>query len=306
MQPIINVLGHHFYGGIYAKECVIQEGFAVKQHAHNFDHMSFLAEGCAIVWRGEEQETYYAPKIIEMPAGIEHAVEAVNGHAIWYCLHATNEIDETKIDDVLIQKKTANMHDTGWTIDVSELNGQLESHPKLWNQHTLRTESPDSPHHGCDDIWVRFNDLKNYDPNNPQAFHDIHESVWYYKYHKSMFGLVLRISHIIGKLEAYISNPVGYNNPLNFDKFGGILITRIPAGGKVLRHNDAGRWHAEHYKDKYLIPLKCNDKQAFCFDGERHVTEVGHIYKFNNLEDHWVGSASDEDRISLIICMRHD
>lgn len=291
MQPI-NVLGHHFCGGVYAKECVIKEGFEIRQHAHTYDHMSILAQGCAVVWRGEEQETYYAPTVIEMPAGIEHAIEAVNGDAVWYCIHKTDETDVTKVDDVLIQKKTvtSNMHDTGLTIDVNALNQVLENNPELWNQHTLRTEHPNSPHHGCDDIWVRFNAIKNYDPNNPQAFHDEHESVWYEN------KVSAETSWIVGKL----------GNLIDYDELGGILITRIPAGGKVLRHNDSGRWHAEYYRDKYLIPLKCDDKQAFCFDGERHVTEVGHVYKFNNLEDHWVDNDSDQERISLIICMRHD
>lgn len=292
MQPV-NVLAHHFYGGIYAKECVIKEGFEVCQHAHNFDHMSFLAEGCVVVWRGDEQETYYAPKIIEMPAGVQHAIEAVNGDAVWYCLHATDETDATKVDDVLIQKKP-NMIDTGLTVDISELKETIDNHPELWNQHTLRTESPDSPHYGCDDIWVRFNDWKNYDPNNPQAFHGEHESVWYQN------KIAVKVAEMVLGLTP------NFGQYANGVQLGGVLITRIPVGGKVLRHNDAGRWHAEYYKDKYLIPLKCDDKQAFCFDGDRHVTEVGHVYKFNNLVDHWVDNDSDQERISLIICMRHD
>lgn len=293
MQPV-SVLAHNFFGGVYAKTCVIEEGFEVKQHAHNYDHMSILSEGCAVVWRDGEQETYYAPAVIKMPAGVEHSIEAVNGRAVWFCIHKTDETDVTKVDDVLIQKKSANMVDTGLTVDISEiydLKKSLKKHPEIWNQHTLRTESPDSPHHGCDDIWVRFNDIKNYDPNNPQAFHGEHESVWY---KSEIFDYVFQIA--IG-LCCDIKRQIS---------IGGVLITRIPAGGKVLRHNDAGRWHAEFYKDKYLIPIQANEKQTFNFDGESHVTEVGHIYKFNNLEDHWVDNDSDEDRISLIICMRHD
>jgi hypothetical protein len=256
--------------------------------------MSVLVEGCAVVSTGDgENEIYYSPAVIEIKAGIQHSVKAVNGRIVWLCIHKTDCIDEAKVDTVLIQK-SANMIDTGLVVDVDELNQEIELNPLLWNQHTLRTESVDSPHHSCDDIWVRFNAIENFDANNPALFHGEHESVWY-------------IDSGVSKLVANIMKEVVYHAVGTSPdiEIGGILITRIPAGGKVLRHSDIGRWHAEYYKDKYLIPLVCDDKQAFCYDGESHITEMGHVYAFNNLIDHWVNNDSDKERVSLIICTRH-
>ena len=292
MSQGFDVISHHFSGGVYAKKCIIKNGHEVAQHIHKFDHMSLLAKGCVVVHTAEKSDVYYEGEVIEIKAGIAHSVEAVNGDALWFCIHATNETDESKVDDVLIQKKE-NMVDTGIVVDTGEVIKVLSKYPYLWNRHTLRTENANSPHYGCDDIWVRFNDIENLDLDNPLSMHDKHESVWY------VSPLAIPIADIVKQILHFDSSNCN-------DELGGRLITRIPAGGKVLRHNDAGRWHAEYYKDKYLISLVADENQAFCYDNERHVTQVGHVYKFNNLADHWVENNSDKDRISLIICTRHN
>jgi len=289
MSQGFSVQKHHFIGGVYCKEIILQNDCEVLQHKHEHDHMSVLTKGCVVVDCDGDIQTYFAPAIIEIKAGKSHSVTAVNGDANWLCIHKTDETDETKVDDVLVQKKE-NMIDTGIRIDVNELNCILENNPELWNRHTLRTENVNSPHYGCDDIWVRFNSIENLDKNDPLSMHDKHESVWY------VSPLAIPIGEIAKQIPHSCSD----------DELGGILITRIPAGGKVLRHNDAGRWHAEYYKDKYLISLLADENQAFCYDNERHITQVGHVYKFNNLADHWVENNSDKDRISLIICIRHN
>jgi len=288
----LNVQAHHFIGGVYAKEVIIDDGFEVQQHAHTFDHMSVLVEGCAIVWQGDTQETYFAPAVIEIKAGIEHSVQAVNGRVVWLCIHATEECDKDKVDDVLIGKP--NMIDTNIHVDVVKINSFIDANPHLWNKYKQRTESSMSPHREVDDIWVRYNDIKNYDPQNPLAFHDKHESTWYIEdeLFKSQISKICRV--ICDKYES------------SHTEFGGILITRIPAGKQVYRHCDKGSWHAEYYRDKYLIPLKANENQSFNFDGQSVITPVGDIFSFNNLVDHWVLNDSDEPRVSLIICMRHN
>ena len=294
MSQAYNVIAHHFIGGVYAKEIIIEDGFEVQQHKHEFNHMSVLVEGCAIVWQGDKQVTYYAPAVIEIKAGIAHSIQSVNGRVVWLCIHKTDETDESKVDEVLIQKQPA-MIDTGVTIDVSEMKSQLDNHPELWNQYPLRTQSENSPHKGCDDIWVRYNAVENLDMSNPLSLQGEHESTWYPDADDKLPEVEQILYLLIEEIEA-----------LKGAEIGGILITRIPPGGKVLRHTDAGRWHAEHYKDKYLIPIQCDEKQAFCYDNERHITEIGHVYKFNNLIDHWVDNNSDKERISLIICTRHN
>ena len=265
---------------------------SIEQHVHKYDHMSVLTEGCAIVWKGDEQTTYYAPAIIEIKAGIKHSVQAVNGRVVWLCIHATQETSKDNIDEVLIVKP--NMVDTGLFVDVSKINSFIADNDYLWNKFKYRTESSMSPHREVDDIWVRYNDIKNYNPNNPLAFHDRHDSVFYINDDKFKDELS-KISRLI--CERFESSST---------EFGGILITRIPAGKQVYRHNDDHSWHATYYKDKYLIPLESNDNQSFNFDGEKVITPVGHIFSFNNLVDHWVLNDSSQPRVSLIICMRHN
>jgi hypothetical protein len=101
------VVKHHFIGGIYTKELVIKDGATEVSHQHNFDHQSILAQGCAIVEVGGVKSTYWSPAIIEIKAGLNHSVTAVNGDVIWYCQHATDCTDPEQIDHTLIM---ANEH----------------------------------------------------------------------------------------------------------------------------------------------------------------------------------------------------
>lgn len=102
---MIEVIKHHFAGGVYCKEMMIPNEFEVVSHSHKFDHLSVLTMGCVIVEADGVQETYYAPAVIEIKAGVNHSVTPVNGDAHWLCIHATDCTDEDKIDNVLISKK---------------------------------------------------------------------------------------------------------------------------------------------------------------------------------------------------------
>ena len=68
-------------------------------------------------------------------------------------------------------------------------------------------------------------------------------------------------------------------------------------------HTDAG-WHAEYYYDKYGVQLMGNKDQGFCFDGHCVSAEPGEVYWFDNQKKHWVYNDSDEDRMTMIICVR--
>lgn len=104
MKKELKVIKHHFFGGVYCKEMIIPEDCHVVTHKHLYDHMSVLTKGCVIVTADGEQETYYAPVVIEIKAGIEHSVLPVNGDAHWLCIHATSCKDVDNIDNVLIKK----------------------------------------------------------------------------------------------------------------------------------------------------------------------------------------------------------
>lgn len=169
--------------------------------------------------------------------------------------------------------------------DVSYLQAELEANPQLWNQFTLRTRA--YQHRQVDDIWVRYNAWENFDEEAPAAFNEPHDSVWY-----PAASFLPSLKPMIYDLMRFVEG----------ERLGGVLITRIPPGGEVRPHVDAG-WHAGYY-DKFAIQVKGHPKQAFCFEGEAHITVPGDIYSFDNSHTHWVTNDSLEERITLIVCIR--
>lgn len=100
---MIEVIKHHFFGGIYAKEMKIPDHYTVVSHEHTYDHLSILSQGSVVVEVDGEVKIYHAPAVIEVKAGLSHAVTPLYGDAYWFCIHATDCTDESKIDDVLIK-----------------------------------------------------------------------------------------------------------------------------------------------------------------------------------------------------------
>ncbi|CAK0778567.1 hypothetical protein CCP3SC15_6020001 [Gammaproteobacteria bacterium] len=153
----------------------------------------------------------------------------------------------------------------------------------------MRTQAEDSPHREVDDIWLRYRDLKEFDPQNPQAFAGQHESVWY----DSIYSLpAVRI--IANYISAMIPNI----------ELGGILITRIPKGSQVYPHSDAGYWHSEYYDKKLLVLVESDEDQLFCFENAEYKGKAGEVFEFDNRPTHWVINNSNKDRISLIFATR--
>jgi quercetin dioxygenase-like cupin family protein len=95
------VITHHFSDGLYAKETVFPAGVAILKHTHDFSHLSILAKGKVAVMKGEEIEVIEAPACIEIKAGVTHGVKALTD-CVWFCIHATDEKDESKVDQVLM------------------------------------------------------------------------------------------------------------------------------------------------------------------------------------------------------------
>jgi len=171
-------------------------------------------------------------------------------------------------------------------LGVSGLVRQLDDHPEVWNTHTQRTTAYETPHKAVDDIWVRYNDWANF-KGDRVAFNDAHTSVWY---------------PVVGKIPRAWSLARRVMRMVGGRQLGGVLITRIPPGGEVKPHIDTG-WHAGYY-EKFAVQIKGNKDQAFCFEDAHISPEPGDLYTFDNSRLHWVRNDSDEDRITLIICIR--
>jgi quercetin dioxygenase-like cupin family protein len=278
------ILKHSFGGGVYCKLMEIEDGREVPTHKHKFDHLSTLFSGCCIVEANGQQETYYAPDVITIMAGVVHTILAVNGPVVWGCIHATDETDADNIDETLIEP-TQHMVKTDLNVKVDSALSELNLHPELWNKHTMRTESASSPHHGVDDIWLRYKD-----PKLPIDQQQPHDSVWY--------GAIRQLPAIRTIIEkVMLAMPKGA-------ELGGVLITKIPPGGQVKPHSDAGTWHAEYYNQKVLVLLQSAPGQSFNYANESHEGVAGDVFTFNNLPEHWVVNNSSVDRISLILAIR--
>ena len=94
---------HHFSDGVYAKEMHLPAGHVALSHKHSYSHLSILAKGKCVVYFGSEESVkeYSAPAIIEILAGVQHEIVAVEDVS-WFCIHATGETDVQKIDEVAI------------------------------------------------------------------------------------------------------------------------------------------------------------------------------------------------------------
>ena len=97
---------HHFSSGVYAKQMMLPKGYFAVSHAHNYDHLSILAKGEVIVKTDNSETHYTAPTCITIEKGIHHSITALQD-AVWFCIHATEESDPNKVDEVLIMKEGA-------------------------------------------------------------------------------------------------------------------------------------------------------------------------------------------------------
>lgn len=177
-------------------------------------------------------------------------------------------------------------------INVESLNAEIENNPDLWDENSLRRTAPNTPHSGMSDIWVRYNNITPYlERKDLTGFNDPHIPVWY-----SAFNKLPSLKPIIFDLMAKVEG----------EMLGGVLITRIPPGQRIAPHTDSS-WHVDYF-DKYYISLKSAEGAEFCCDHndlvERLNPKVGDCWLFDNHKNHWVENNSDQDRITLIVCIR--
>ena len=95
------MINHYFSSGVYAKETRISAGQVLVQHAHKYDHMSILAEGQVEILVDGNRDVLYAPALLTIEANKHHGIKALTD-VVWYCIHATNCVDEDEVDNVLI------------------------------------------------------------------------------------------------------------------------------------------------------------------------------------------------------------
>ena len=155
----------------------------------------------------------------------------------------------------------------------------------LWDKYTQRRVAKGTPHSEMTDIWVRYKNPEDCIKNGDwSAFTEKHKSEWLEDLPDVKFMAKYLMKHLGGK------------------QLGGILITKLPPGGRIQPHTDSG-WHAEYY-DKYFISIKNSNGARFHFDDCHIEPSEGEVYAFRNDKNHWVENDSSEDRIAMIICIK--
>ncbi len=174
------------------------------------------------------------------------------------------------------------------TVNVEGLKQSLKNNRNLFGQYNYRGESATSPHREMLDIWVRYNDVTPYlESGDFSTFADEHDSVWYPCLEK-----LPEVLNIVFPLMTHVQG----------ERLGGVLITKLPPGGQIYPHKDAG-WHASYY-DKYYVPIQNRPGSTFNFhDGVIRPRE-GEVYWFDNSNFHWVNNDSNIERIAMIICIK--
>lgn len=175
-------------------------------------------------------------------------------------------------------------------VDVLPLQARLKERADLFGQYPMRGEFEGSPHAEMKDIWVRYNDVQPYlESGDWSTFGDEHDSIWYPSYYE-----IPEVKKVIFDVMSYVDG----------ERLGGVLITKLPPGGKIYPHTDSG-WHASYY-DKYYVPVENYNGSIFGFEDGVISPKIGEVYWFDNSKLHWVENNSAGDRIAMIICIRGD
>jgi hypothetical protein len=175
-------------------------------------------------------------------------------------------------------------------LDIDTLQKEVKQNYECFDLIPMRRIGKSSPHAQMTDIWVRYNDQKNMvdeELNSASKFNEEHDSVWYPVVEKFP-----SIKKVCFDLMAAVEG----------ERLGGILITKLPPQGKIHPHVDGG-WHASYY-DKFYVPITAPKGSLFGFVGGDIHSEVGQAWWFDNSVPHWVENPTDDDRLTMIVCIR--
>jgi quercetin dioxygenase-like cupin family protein len=82
------MIKHHFSaGGVYAREQTLKATEEVQKHVHDYDHLSYLASGTALLEIDGELTVLHGPCMLEVKAGKSHRIQALT-NLTWLCIHA--------------------------------------------------------------------------------------------------------------------------------------------------------------------------------------------------------------------------
>lgn len=101
MYPMREIV-HHFGSGVYIKEMSLRNGQFAETHSHVYDHFGMLGSGRAAIEVDGSVNVYDGPKVVLIEKGKPHRITALSDIS-WFCIHATEETDPNKVDEVLVK-----------------------------------------------------------------------------------------------------------------------------------------------------------------------------------------------------------
>jgi len=171
-------------------------------------------------------------------------------------------------------------------IAVGPLLDELAHNSELWGQERGRTGLRLSPHRESLDIWVRYRETP------PADIHEAFASTWWPAW-RVLPALRPLVFSLMRRVEA--------------THLGGILLTKLPPGGRIHPHHDRGSWHAEFHNCKLYVCLAGNGGCINRFgEGleEEFVMRPGEAWAFDNQTVHECLNLGATERLSAIISMR--
>jgi len=170
-------------------------------------------------------------------------------------------------------------------IDCVPVLAELNRAAHLWDRNPERRLYPGTPHGAMIDITVRYMPEHQVTMEARRLEHrNVFWPAWYEL--PSLRPMVFALMHRVAAVE-----------------LGSILITKLPPGGEILPHSDAGNWAPEYYNCKAHITL-AGSALVSC-EGEICGFAAGTIWTFDNLLTHSISNAAGEcDRICVIVSMR--
>lgn len=180
-------------------------------------------------------------------------------------------------------------------IDVMPALLSLKTNDDLWNQYTLRTMTPGSPHREVSDIWLRMNDLKKCrQADEDPVFVDHRESINY--------PAMSRLPQIRTMVMALFQMVSG-------ERLGRVLISRMNPGAQIGEHKDIGpdlaKWYDnEPYYSRFHIVLQGLPGSIFYCGDEQVNMRTGEIWFFRNDVEHSVVNNSADERIHIVCDIR--
>lgn len=166
-------------------------------------------------------------------------------------------------------------------VDVSAILAELKDHSYLWmgKGQGPRVSIEGGPFKDQEEILLRFNNIMLLD----SADFDWRECVAWPAWNI---------------LNATRKTCISLMNTIEGTRMGRVMITKLPVGGIIDKHNDGTFYPA--YFHRFHLTLQANGSIFYCGD-EMHYETVGNCFAFDSSLDHKVTNDGDIDRITLII-----